>query len=167
MIGAATARTRWCALATGIVVAFSGLSMLTADGASAATFPVATTAQLVEAVGKANANGEANTIVLASGAYLPAKTLTFINTGGLQTVEGPSGSPSIKGSTAKLEGTAVVPFPSEVVVVDAKVSVTFKNVEVAHGGGSGAPAMDDFGTLGIEASTIAGNTGVGGHLDGA
>src|SRR5271170_471138 len=154
-----TARLRTCVVALAVVGASS--SMLAA-GASAATFNAKTTAQLEEAVSKANANGEANTIVLAGGIdYLPVVTLKFTNTSGLQTVQGPVGAPSIVGETAVLGGTAVEPPFSELFVIKEKVSVAFKDVVINHGGGHGNPSISDAGTLTVESSLVAGNSGVG------
>jgi len=137
-------------------------SLVLAGGAAAETYKVHETAEFVAAVAKANANSSANTIVLAAGTYGPEKTVTFTNTSGPLTIEGPSGSPSEKLEAAKLDGGAVVPNPSEFFVVDAGVSVTFKDVEITHGGGSGdVPTIEDLGSLGIESSIISGNTGDG------
>ncbi len=151
------ARPRACAAA--LAVASAALLAL-ASGASAETYTASNTAQFVEAVSKANANPGANTIVLAGGVYLPTATLTFTNTTGLQTVEGPSSAPE-----AKLEGGAVEPFPSELFAINASVSVTFKDVGIGHGGGPGVPAINDFGTLEVISSAIAGNTGPGIHTE--
>ena len=73
-----------------------------ASAASAETFNVSNTEQLAEAVTKANANATANTIVLASGSYVPGSTLTLTNTKGVQTIEGSVTSPG-----ATLNGAAV------------------------------------------------------------
>src|SRR5277367_2521344 len=149
-----------------LIVALGGLGALGVSGASAATFPEKTTKGLEEAVSKANANGEANTIVLAGGIdYLPAKTLKFTNTGGVQTVEGPTGSPTVIGETAVLGGGSVEPPFSELFVIAEKVSVTFKDVVINHGGGHGNPSIDDSGTLDIESSLVAGNSGAGIHVE--
>ena len=153
------ARVRSCTAA----LVLAGLSSFALAGpASAETYNVSTTLQFEEAVSKANASAVANTIVLKGGvAYLPTTTETFTNTSGLLTIEGPSGPPSQKLETAKLDGGAVLPFPSELFVVQGGVSVTFKNVDITHGGGSGTPTIEDFGSLGIESSAVAGNTGAG------
>jgi|GEM_PF-6310361 len=159
-------RLRACAVV--LAVAGASLSML-AGGASAATFNVSNTTQLEEAVSKANGNAQANTIVLAGGAYLPESTLAFTDTSGVQTVEGAAGSPSIEGQNTKLEGSNVQPFPSELILVSPGVSVTFKYVEISHAGGSVAPAISDAsktgtstgGTVTIENSLVSGNTGPG------
>ena len=150
-------RPRECAA----VLAAAGLLWLAFAGKAAAeTYHASTTAQFVEAVTKANANPGANTIVLTAGAYLPEKTQTFTNTGGVQTVEGPTAFPP-----AKLEGTSVTPFPSELFVINTGVSVTFKRVAISTAGGSGVPAVDDFGTLTVESSLVAGNNGPGVHVE--
>jgi lysophospholipase L1-like esterase len=72
----------------------------------------------------------------------------------VQTIEGPAARPA-----AKLEGGAVEPFPSPVIAVRAGASLTLKNLQESTGGGSGVTAVDDFGTLEIESSTLAGNDG--------
>ena len=152
----------------------AGLGLFGTAAASAETYPVATTAEFEAAVSKANANPGANTIVLASLSYLPKATLTFTNTSGLQTVEGPAGSPTVVGGSAKLSGSSVVPFPSELFVVNAGVSVTFKNVEITGGGGGAVTAVKDSGktatlgggTLTIESSLVSGNIGVGVTVEG-
>ncbi len=155
-----TARPFTCAV--GLLIAFAGLGTGGASAAGAATYSAKTTAEFVADVGKANASSEASTIVLAAGAYQPAKTVRLTNTTGPLTIEGPSGSPSEKLETAKLDGGDVEPFPSEFFVVEAGVSVTFKDVEITHGGGSGdVPTIEDLGSLGVESSTVAGNTGDG------
>ena len=148
--------TRLRPLVAALAVTGVSLSVL-AGGASAETYKVKSTAEFVEAVAKANATSGANTIVLASGAYLPEGTVTFTNTTGLQTVEGPSGAPNVKIESAKLEGTAVEPFPSELFVIASKASVEFKNVVVTHGD----PGIVDQGTLDVESSTVGGNVGTG------
>jgi len=159
-------RLRACA----VVLAVAGASsLMLAGGASAATFNVSNTTQLEEAVSKANGNAQANTIVLASGAYLPETTLAFTDTSGVQTVEASPGSPSLEGPNTKLEGSNVQPYPSELFVVSPGVSVIFKYVEISHAGGGVAPAISDAsktgtstgGTVTIENSLVAGNTGPG------
>src|SRR5271163_4019095 len=102
-----TARLRTCVVALAVVGA--SLSMLAGE-AGAATFNVKSTKQLEEAISTANGNGEPNTIVVAGGVdYLPIVSQKFTNTSGPQTVEGPSGSPSVIGETAVIGGTAVEP----------------------------------------------------------
>jgi hypothetical protein len=151
------ARPRACAAA----LAVSGGALLAlAGGASAETYKASSTEQFVEAVSKANANPGANTIVLASGGYLPKATVTFANTTGLQTVEGPA-----SGSPAKLEGADIEPVGSELFVIKASVSVTFKNVVESTSGSGGVPAIDDAGTMSIEGSTVGGNNGPGIHVE--
>jgi hypothetical protein len=150
---------RWCVGA--LAVALVCLLAL-AGGARAETFKASNTAQLVEAVSKANANPGANTIQLAGATYLPTATLTFTNTTGVQTVEGPTTLPA-----ARVDGAQVEPLGSELFALKASVAVTFKNVDETSGGGSGvAPAIDDFGTLVVESSTLAGNNGQGVRVEG-
>ena len=143
-----------------LAVALAGLGLLGASAAGAATFSVATTPELEADVAKANGNAQANTIVLASATYLPKKTLTFTDTSGPQTVEGPAGSPTVIGGSAKLSGDSVEPAESELFVVNPGVSVTFKDVEITGAGGAaGQQALKDSGTLTIESSLLSGNTG--------
>jgi hypothetical protein len=123
-----------------------------AGGAAAATFEASSTQQLVEAVGKANANESANTIILKGGTYLPAKKLTFTNTHGVQTIEGPTAFPA-----AKVVGSSVEPFPSELFFVEKGVSVVFKDLAETGGGGPGVPTTEVFGSLTVERSIMGGN----------
>ncbi len=138
------------------------LAVLT-PGASAATFNVKNTAELEAAVASANGNKEANTIVLAgvSVSYVPVATLTLTNTSGVQTIEGPTSSPSVKGSTALINGGSVLPFPSSLFIVNPSVSATIKNVEIGGSAGQGTPTIEDGGNLTIESTTLEGNSGSG------
>jgi hypothetical protein len=141
-------------------VALVSLSVFAA-GASAATYNVKNTAELETAVASANANSGANTIVLASGSYVPLKTLALTNTSGLQTIEGPTSSPSVRGSTAIISGSSVEPFPSQLFIVNLSVSAAIKNVEIGASGGLGTPAIEDIGNLTVESTTLEGNEGSG------
>src|SRR5580658_8131849 len=106
-------------------VAAMSLAVLT-TGASAATYNVKNTAELEAAVASANADSGANTIVLAGGSYVPDKTLALTNTSGVQTIEGPSSAPSVRGTSAIINGSSVVPFPSQLFKVELGVSATIK-----------------------------------------
>jgi hypothetical protein len=139
--------------ATG-VVALAGIGLLGASPADGETYKASNTEQFAAAVAEANANKGANTIVLAGRIYLPQATLTLTNTTGPLTIEGPTTPP-----TAKIEGSAVESYPSPLIVIDSGVGLALKNVEEATGGGPGSPAIEDFGNLTIESSTIAGNNG--------
>src|SRR5262249_34796807 len=150
---------RWCGGA--LAVALVCLLAL-AGRARAETYLASNTAQLVEAVGKANANLGANTIKLAGATYLPTATLTFTNTTGVQTVEGPTTLPA-----ARVDGGQVEPLGSELFALKASVAVTFKNVDETSGGGSGvAPAVDDFRPLVVGRSTLAGDNRPGAEGEG-
>jgi len=152
------ARLRACALVLAVVGASS---LVLAGAASAKTYNANNTAQLEKAVGEANANtAEANTIVLTSVGYLPTAALTITNTKGL-TFEGPTSSVWVEGRAADIEGTAIEPELTELFIVNSGVPLTFKNVEVAHAGGSGAPAIRDYGTVHFESSLLVGNIGTG------
>ncbi len=137
-----------------------------AGPASAETFHATSTQTLEEAVAEANANGVANTIELAGGhTYLPSRTMVFTNTSGAQTVTGPVGTLGVDGPEAKLEGSDVEPVTGisekELITVKAGVSVTIEHLVVTTGGTSVNAAIEDFGTLRLEDSTISGNTGNG------
>jgi len=143
-----------------LVAATVSLSVLTA-GASAATYSVKTTAELESAVTTANGNKEANTIVLASGSYAPLKTLALTNTSGVQTIEGPSGTPSVKGKSAIVSGSSVEPSFDQLLIVEQGASAALKNLEIGASGGLGTPAIEDIGSLTVESTTLEGNTGSG------
>jgi hypothetical protein len=136
-----------------------------ASSACAATFNVSNTVQLEEAVSKANANSQANTIVVAAGNYTPegepASTLDLKDKSGLQVIEGPAGSPTVNGTPAIINGSSVVPTFAPLFEVEHGVSATIKNLEIGAGGGQGTAAIEVEGSLGIEDSTLEGNTGQG------
>jgi hypothetical protein len=145
-----------------VAFAFAAVSLaVLTPGASAATFDVKNTAELETDVASANGNKEANTIVLASGSYVPVKTLALTNTSGVQTIEGPTSSPSVRGSTAIISGSSVEPFPSHLFIVNLSVSATIKNLEIGASGGSNTAAIEDEGSLTIESTTLEGNEGPG------
>jgi phosphodiesterase/alkaline phosphatase D-like protein len=141
--------------------------MLNAAGASAETYSVKTTAELTAAVAKANANTETNKIVLEGGSYTPVKSLVLKNTSGALTIEGPTGSPSIKGKAASIDGTSVEPTFAQLFVIEGGVSVTLRNLEIGGAGGLGTPAIEvtPKGSLTIESSTLEGNIGSGVLVD--
>ena len=145
-----------------VAFAFAAVSLaVLTPGAGAATFDVKNTAELETDVASANGNKEANTIVLASGSYVPVKSLALTNTSGVQTIEGPTSSPSVRGSTAIISGSSVEPFPSHLFIVDPSVSATIKNLEIGASGGSNTAAIEDEGSLTIESTTLEGNEGPG------
>jgi hypothetical protein len=157
MSNATFARLRMCGVALASVGA---LSLLAAGGANAATCTANTTTKLEECVKTANANAEANTIVVEgvpntheAGPYLPGPApLKLENTHGLQTIEGPTSTPE-----ATIDGANIEVEHPELFVVDAGVSAKFKNIVIAHAGASGGAAgIEDFGSLEIEGSTISG-----------
>jgi len=141
-------------------VAAVSLAVLAA-GASAATFNVSNTAELEVAVSTANGNSQANTIVLASGSYVPKKTLALTDTSGVQTIEGPSGAPSVRGNSALVSGSSVEPTFDQLFIVNESVSATIKNLEIGASGGLGTSAIEDIGKLTIESTTLEGNIGSG------
>ncbi|HEY5286937.1 MAG TPA: IPT/TIG domain-containing protein [Solirubrobacteraceae bacterium] len=147
-----------------LAVAVTCLGMLAASPASAETFKASTSKQLEEAVAKANANGVANTIELAAGAYLPAKSLVFTNTGGAQTVTGPAGAVGVATPGVQVNGGSVTPIAGvserELFLVNEGVTVSLEDVVVTSGGeAGGSPGIEDRGTLNVEKATISGNLG--------
>src|SRR3984957_9746228 len=147
-----------------LTVAVTCLGMLAASSASAETFKVSTSKQLEEAVTKANANGVANAIELAAGAYLPAKSLVFTNTGGAQTVTGPAGTIGVATPGVQVNGGSVTPVAGvserELFLVNEGVTVSLEHVVVTSGGEAGGnPGIEDRGTLNVENATISGNLG--------
>src|SRR5262245_43430209 len=145
------ARPRACAAA---LVIIGALLLLLAGGAGAATFNVSTTLQLEEAVEKANANLEANTIVVASGTYVPENPLKLTNKSGAQTVEGPATPPG-----ATISGAGQKVFPSHLFEVGEGSSVTLKALRITLGGGGVTSAIEDLGSLDVESSALVGNKG--------
>jgi hypothetical protein len=121
--------------------------------ASADTYHAGNGASLEAAVSKADASSGSSTIDLTSGAYLPASTLKITRD---VTIVGPSSAPA-----AKLAGSAVVPFPSDLFVVEAHATLTLWNVELTGGGGDGYAGIDDYGAVDLEGSTVAGDIGPG------
>ncbi len=122
--------------------------------ASAATYRARNGAQLQAAVANADAGSGASTIELSGGAFLPSTTLTISRD---VTMVGPSSAPA-----SKLAGSAVEPFPSDLLRVEAHAKLTLWNVELTAGGGAGsAAAIDDYGAVDLESSTVAGNDGPG------
>lgn len=122
--------------------------------AQAATLQAHNGASLQSAVADADARPGASTIELSAGSYVPEASLTLT---GEITLAGPSTSPG-----AKLDGGAVMPFPSDLIVVEPHAMVRVRNLELTTAGGPGAgAAIDDFGALDLEDSTLAGNNGPG------
>jgi hypothetical protein len=122
--------------------------------AQAATFHAHDGASLQSAVAAADSRPGPDTIELSAGSYTPEATLTLT---GQITLAGPATSPGVK-----LDGGAVQPFPSDLVVVESHAVVSIHDLELTTAGGPGAgAAIDDFGTLDLESSTLAGNNGPG------
>jgi hypothetical protein len=143
------ARLRTC----GVVVACVGaVSLAAAGGASAATCTASSAEQLESCITTANANTEANTIVLSGGAYVPGpKALSLTNTHGLQTIEGPTALPE-----AEIQGTGIESEHPELFIIATGVSAKFKDVKIARAGGAAAGGIEDSGTLSVENSTLSG-----------
>jgi len=155
---------RDCRSALKLTVAMACLGLAGASAASAETFKVSTSKQLEEAVTKANANGVANTIELAAGAYLPTKSLVFTNAGDTQTVTGPAGTIGVATPGVQVNGGSVTPVAGvsehELFLVNEGVTVALKHVVVTSGGeAGGSPGIEDRGTLNVENATISGNLG--------
>ena len=139
----------------GVAAVTSGLALVgSAVPASATTYRARDGASLKAAVISADASGGPSTIELTAGAILPTSTLIISRD---VTIVGPSSAPG-----AKLAGSAVEPFPSDLILVEAHAKLTLRDVELTTGGGAGsAAAIDDAGVVDLESSTVAGNDGSG------
>jgi hypothetical protein len=139
----------------GVIALTAVLASVTSVGAaSAATYHAHDGASLQAAVANADASSGSSMIELAGGVFQPTSTLTISSD---VTIIGPSSAPG-----AKLNGDSVTPFPSDLLLVEAHAKLTLLNVELTTAGGGGtAAALDVFGTLDLESSTVAGNSGPG------
>jgi Right handed beta helix region len=130
----------------------SSLVLLAGSGSAwGATYHAGDGASLMAAVASANEGSGPNTIELSAGTFLPMSTLSI---SGNVVIVGPAAGPP-----AKLEGSGVSPFPSDLLVIEGHAKLSLSNVEVTRGGGEGTDAIDDFGQLNLEGSTLAGNGG--------
>jgi hypothetical protein len=130
------------------------LSLLTAPGATAATYRAHDDRSLQAALDSANSSPGNSTIELSGTTFHPTSTLSVSAD---VSIVGPSTAPG-----AKLDGGAVSPYPSDLLAVNAHAQVTLWNLELTTGGGGGsAAAIDDFGSVDLESSTVAGNNGPG------
>jgi hypothetical protein len=120
----------------------------------AATYHAQDGRSLQAALASAASGAGPATIELSAGTFLPSSTLAL---SGEVTIVGP-----LAGPPAKLDGGAVSPSGSDLIVAEARSRLILSNVEVTGGGaaGSGA-AIDVFGALDLENSTVAGNSGAG------
>jgi hypothetical protein len=148
------ARSRFCALALASATTLMLVALV--GRANAETYSVANTSQLEEAVKSANTNCQANTIAVAGGVYVPAKTLTLSDTCGAQVIQGPTHTPE-----ALIDGANEEAEHPELLVIGEGVTAAIKNVVVQHAGSGAASALEDLGTLTIEGSTLGGNRGPG------
>ena len=137
-----------------VIVLTGAMTVAAPAAASAATYHAGDTASLQAAVASADAGSGASTIELSGGEFLPTSTLRISRD---LTIVGPSSAPG-----AKLSGGSVSPFPSDLLLVEANGKLTLSNVELTTAGGEGsAAAIDDFGSVDLESSTVAGNSGPG------
>jgi hypothetical protein len=135
-------------------VSSAALATLGVVPAMASTYHVDSSQALQSAVAQADAGSGASTIELAAGTYIPNSTLTIKHD---VTIAGPSAAPG-----AELAGTGIEPFPSDLLRVEHHAELTLSNVLVTGGGGEGTTAaIDDYGSLELESSTLAGNPGAG------
>ena len=118
-----------------------------------ASYRVHDGASLQAAVARADASGSPSRIELTAGVFLPTSTLS-INSN--ITIAGPSSAPG-----AELAGSAAEPAPASAFNVEANGRLTLVDVELTASGGASTPAIDDFGALDLENSTVAGNEGTG------
>ena len=137
-----------------VLAVAGGLCALAAGPASAATCSAATTEQLESCVKTINGNAEANTIQLVNKTYEPGpKALTLTNKHGLQTIEGTTAEGVIDGGNIESEHP-------ELLIIGEGVSAKFRDIVISHAGAGVSAAIEDFGALDVEGSTIAG-TGPG------
>lgn len=121
--------------------------------ARAATYTASDGASLETALAKAGDHAGADTIELDGGDYAPRAPLTVR---GDVTISGPT-----SGRAAHIDGGAVDPYPSALFTVADGARLTLERVIVTGGGGNGAPAIDDFGSIELDGATVAGNGGAG------
>jgi hypothetical protein len=140
-------------LAAASLVTSASLALMSAPGAMSATYRAHDDASLQAALASANSNRGPSTIELSGTTFHPTSTLSV--TGNVSIV-GPSAAPG-----PKLDGGAVSPFPSDLLVVRAHAKATLWNLALTTGGGAGSAAIDDFGAVDLESSTVAGNNGPG------
>src|SRR5579859_2071655 len=140
-----------CASSSGICIA---LLMLAAGPALGATYHARDGASLEAAIAAASAGSGPSTIELSGGTFMPSSTLAV---SGDVTILGPSA-----GRAARLDGGAVSPYPSDLLLVERGARLAVWNVELTSGGGAGSGAgIDDLGALDLESSTLVGNGGPG------
>jgi len=135
------------------VVASALVLLIFAGPAFAASYRATNAASLQAAVAKADASSAPSTIELGAGSFQPTSTLAISQD---VTIIGPSVAPG-----ASLAGSAVEPFPSSLLRVEAHAKLTLWNVELGASGGQGAPTVDDLGDLDLESSTITASIGTG------
>jgi hypothetical protein len=140
---------------SGWLVALAVLSAGAFAGtARAASYDADDGASLEAALTRADASSTPSTIVLSGGVFLPSATLRISAS---ITIAGPA-----SGRGARLDGGAVEPFPSDLLLVEAHARLTLSNVQLTTGGGGAfAAAIDDFGAVDLESTTIEGNDGPG------
>jgi hypothetical protein len=129
------------------------VSFLACGVASAGTYHASNAAGLEAAVADADESSAASTIYLAGGQYLPISTLAIRAD---VTIIGPASSPG-----AMIGGDSVAPYPSDLLLVERHGKLTLWNVELYGADGEGAAALDDYGSVDVESSALAGNTGIG------
>jgi hypothetical protein len=141
-------------LAAASCVTSASLAIVSAPGATSATYRAHDDRSLQAALASANSKPGKSTIELSGTTFRPTSTLSV--TGDVSIV-GPSTAPG-----ARLDGGAVSPYPSDLLTVTAHAKVTLWNLELTTGGGLGSAAViDDFGSVDLESSTVAGNNGPG------
>jgi multisubunit Na+/H+ antiporter MnhE subunit len=149
--------------AAGLAVSVGSIALFGVGTAMAGTFNANSTATFATAVASANNTPGSNTIVLAPNSEIvPTSTVTFTNTSGTTTIEGPATAGTQPDSNnATLTATSVMPFPSDFIDVDAGATVVFQDVTIANGGDStsGTPSINDMGTLTLDDVSLDGNSG--------
>jgi hypothetical protein len=152
--GVRRCRSAWLRRSAGLLALAMLVAAACAGPAQAASYDADNGASLEAAVARADASLAPSTIVLSGGAFLPSVTLRI---GGNITIAGP---PSGRG--ARIDGGAVEPYPSDLLLVEAHAHLTLSNVQLTTGGGGAfAAAIDDLGAADLENSTVEGNDGPG------
>jgi hypothetical protein len=150
----------------------AGAALVFAGTASAATvapviYTPTTEAALESAISSADgaAPGTLSIIQLCGCSYQPT-TASLTLSGNIE-LTGPPTDQGAQGTDPNVNGTQLFnlsPTPP-LIVISAGANVLIKGVDIAAGGGNGANAVEDFGNLELDNSTIGGAQGTGLNVD--
>lgn len=124
--------------------------------AGATTYNPANGAELVTAVNNANTNPGHDTIVLNAANYLPTSPLTVADDLTITSNPAHQAPP-----TPRLDGAFVNPLQSDLLTINAGVSLRFKNTLVTSSSDLGFTVFRVAGVLDVENAAISGNNGAG------